>query len=90
MSTGLQLMNVKRANYTKPTPIQKFAIPAILAGRDIMACAQTGSGKTISLEKVKFLILTRLIQASGDDGGFDSGGGFDNGGGDAGDDENWD
>ena len=41
--------NVKRANYTKPTPVQKYAIPAILAGRDVMACAQTGSGKTVYL-----------------------------------------
>lgn len=40
--------NIKRANYTKPTPIQKNAIPTILAGRDLMGCAQTGSGKTVS------------------------------------------
>ena len=41
--------NVKKANYTKPTPVQKYAIPAILGGRDVMACAQTGSGKTVNL-----------------------------------------
>lgn len=41
------LKNVYRAGYTKPTPIQKHAIPAILAGRDLMGCAQTGSGKTV-------------------------------------------
>ncbi|KAK7101265.1 hypothetical protein V1264_024070 [Littorina saxatilis] len=40
------LQNVQKACYVKPTPIQKYAIPAILAGRDIMGCAQTGSGKT--------------------------------------------
>ncbi len=32
--------------YDKPTPIQNQAIPAILAGRDLMASAQTGTGKT--------------------------------------------
>jgi ATP-dependent RNA helicase RhlE len=32
--------------YTKPTPVQAQAIPAVLAGRDVMAAAQTGTGKT--------------------------------------------
>lgn len=43
------LENVRKAQYTKPTPVQKYAIPTILAGRDVMACAQTGSGKTVKL-----------------------------------------
>lgn len=37
---------VKRANYSEPTPIQSQTIPQILDGRDIVGCAQTGSGKT--------------------------------------------
>ncbi|KAL1115904.1 hypothetical protein AAG570_006193 [Ranatra chinensis] len=40
------LQNVKKSNYRKPTPVQKNAMPIIMAGRDLMACAQTGSGKT--------------------------------------------
>lgn len=32
--------------YQKPTPIQKHALPLQQAGRDLMCCAQTGSGKT--------------------------------------------
>ena len=37
---------VQQARYTEPTPIQVRAIPQILKGRDIVGCAQTGSGKT--------------------------------------------
>ncbi|KAJ1634662.1 P-loop containing nucleoside triphosphate hydrolase protein [Pavlovales sp. CCMP2436] len=38
--------NVLAAGYTKFTPVQMQAIPALLAGRDLLACAPTGSGKT--------------------------------------------
>ncbi len=37
---------VKAKNYETPTPIQAKAIPAILAGHDLIGCAQTGTGKT--------------------------------------------
>eukprot|EP00899_Mesostigma_viride_P005482 jgi/Mesvir1/14935/Mv05522-RA.3 len=40
------LANVADAGYSRPTPIQMQAIPVILAGRDVMACAPTSSGKT--------------------------------------------
>ena len=47
-----------RQGYTEPTPIQAQAIPPVLEGRDVMAAAQTGTGKTAGftlpiLEKLK-------------------------------------
>lgn len=40
------LLAVREQGYTKPTPIQQKAIPAILTGNDVMGGAQTGTGKT--------------------------------------------
>src|SRR5579871_2922355 len=40
------LAAVKDLGYDKPTPVQAQAIPLVLAGRDLMAGAQTGTGKT--------------------------------------------
>ena len=37
---------VKAEGYTEPTPIQEKAIPVLLTGRDLLGCAQTGTGKT--------------------------------------------
>ena len=40
------LRGVQDLGYTRPTPIQTDAIPTAMAGRDLLACAATGSGKT--------------------------------------------
>jgi superfamily II DNA/RNA helicase len=40
------LQAVSDAGYTTPTPIQEQAIPYVLMGRDVLGCAQTGTGKT--------------------------------------------
>jgi len=45
LATGL-LKAVDGLGYTDPTPIQEQAIPLVLEGRDVLGCAQTGTGKT--------------------------------------------
>ncbi|MCI8807565.1 MAG: DEAD/DEAH box helicase [Oscillospiraceae bacterium] len=40
------LKALTQAGYTDPTPIQRKAVPPALAGRDVLGCAQTGTGKT--------------------------------------------
>jgi len=52
------LAGIKDLGFTRPTPIQTDAIPPAMLGRDVLACAMTGSGKTIA-----FLlpILHRLL-----------------------------
>jgi len=42
----LTLQSLERAGYEAPTPIQQRAIPPALAGRDVIGCAATGTGKT--------------------------------------------
>jgi len=51
--------NIQRAKYSCPTPVQKYAIPIIRDRRDLMACAQTGSGKTAAF---LFPMLDRLLR----------------------------
>ena len=61
LSAGL-LRAVADQGYTEPTPIQQQAIPAVLQGQDLLASAQTGTGKTASFT---LPLLQRLTSASG-------------------------
>ncbi|MBK8558334.1 MAG: DEAD/DEAH box helicase [Lewinellaceae bacterium] len=61
---------IKKSGYTEPYPIQSAAIPAILAGKDILGIAQTGSGKTASFVlpilqqfQKKYFTKNRFIKA---------------------------
>ena len=54
------LKGLKELGFTRPTPIQTDAIPHAMAGRDILACATTGSGKTAAfLLPILHKLITR-------------------------------
>ena len=44
------LAAVDDLGYSDPTPVQAAAIPEVLAGRDLLAAAQTGTGKTAAFQ----------------------------------------
>ena len=53
------LRALKAEGYTMPTPIQKQAIPVILEGKDLVGCAQTGTGKTAAFAVPLLQILSQ-------------------------------
>lgn len=53
------LKAIRESGYAEPTPIQKAAIPQLLQGRDLLGCAQTGTGKTAAFA---LPILDRLVR----------------------------
>jgi len=56
---------VAAAGYAAPTPIQAQAIPHLLAGRDVLGCAQTGTGKTAAFALPILDRLSRQARPSG-------------------------
>ena len=56
------LSALKDLGYQKPSPIQEKAIPPALTGRDVLGCAQTGTGKTCAFAAP---ILQRLMGFNG-------------------------
>jgi len=56
------LANISTLNYATPTPIQAQSIPPVMAGKDVMGLAQTGTGKTAAF---MLPILQRLLQNTG-------------------------
>lgn len=61
------LRAVRSEGYTIPTAIQREAIPYVLAGRDLLGCAQTGTGKTAAFAlPILQLLHDRLVGSKGD------------------------
>lgn len=59
------LRALKTEGYEQPTPIQEQAIPPLLAGRDLIGCAQTGTGKTAAFALPILQMLTGEQRAPG-------------------------
>jgi superfamily II DNA/RNA helicase len=57
------LKTIAEQGYTTPTPVQEQAIPLILAGKDVLAGAQTGTGKTASF--TQFIAPTKWLKKIG-------------------------
>lgn len=56
------LQALSKENYTEPTPIQERSIPSVLAGRDLLGCAQTGTGKTAAFSLPMIQLLSSNVE----------------------------
>ncbi|MDL2294869.1 DEAD/DEAH box helicase, partial [Ruminococcaceae bacterium OttesenSCG-928-D13] len=59
------LKAVGQAGYETPSPIQQKAIPPVLAGRDLLGCAQTGTGKTAAFALPILQLLSHQSKPAG-------------------------
>ncbi|MCP3666990.1 MAG: ATP-dependent RNA helicase RhlE [Gammaproteobacteria bacterium] len=59
------LRAISEQGYTEPTPIQRKAIPTILVGKDVLAGAQTGTGKTAGFTLPLLQLLSQLPASKG-------------------------
>ena len=57
------LRAIQKSGYVRPTPVQAAAIPKVMSGNDVIAIAQTGTGKTAAFV---LPMLHRLVEASGE------------------------
>ncbi|MDP7204100.1 MAG: DEAD/DEAH box helicase, partial [Pirellulaceae bacterium] len=55
------LRSIEAVGYNEPTPIQEQTIPHALAGKDVLGCAQTGTGKTAAFT---LPTLQRLMESA--------------------------
>lgn len=58
------LAALSKEGYTTPTPIQQQAIPSILSGKDLLGCAQTGTGKTAAFTIPVLQLMQQQLNGS--------------------------